>query len=612
MYKKFQIKIYITVILILRTLSQDITKTCKSLKTFNKLYKNEMNGQTLEILYQNVENSPLGVGGNGQSFQIKWNNKDATLKLVKGDPDEQSFFAEEIDFHRELNGDSIPDFIDCVYFITSNELRVFTIQELLTKDLDDEDFKDQFKNFETDQKGLFLKLLFSSLTNLYNQEIVHNDLKPKHIMLTNKGKIKIIAFGMAGYVGSRTYHTTNCYDYPKSKQNGDPKFYNNKAFDVYSMAVTTAVLRTNFNTVCYGYFQKRCQSRYWERECFVEVFKGVMSVMKIMFGTKERGKYDIMTCRDYGCVVMACLRFEVQNVPDLRLVLEAFDRVKRYRDDRREEKERVIREREKAIQFDKRQKIIDGVYNERKNLLNIEKEKKLKEEKDLLKQQQQERRDNIPRPNEIESKIVNGKKVLVMKTSGQNPRVNRPLPALKQKKISKNSNENSLSSINENEINPNDNTMEIQPQDMQAQRTNNLIIDNDSSEESQNKKKKLNPENFQNNELIDNSSEEYLSSEENQNQDQKIENLKRQKSELRKNVSETGRNKLALEEERENFEIEKENIRREKIRIKIEKIKLAGVGQNLGFNEDTFLKGGLVDGSGDDVVQDAMGKKIVV
>ena len=162
MYKKMQIKIYITVMLILTTLSQDITKTCKNLKTFNRLYKNEMNGQTIQRLYQNAQNDVLGEGGNRKAFKIKWNNKDVALKRVKGDLDDQSFFAEEIDFFREVRGDFIPDFFACVFSITDNELRVLIVQELLAKDLDDKNFKLEFKNYLTEKKVDFLKLLFSS------------------------------------------------------------------------------------------------------------------------------------------------------------------------------------------------------------------------------------------------------------------------------------------------------------------------------------------------------------------------------------------------------------------------------------------------------------------
>ena len=125
---------------------------------------------------------------------------------------------------------NFPDFNDCVYFVKKEKLKeiieVFKIQELLSKDLHEKNFKIEFRKKSEDDKGKFFKYLFKSLYYMEQKGIVHNDIKPPNIILNKKGEIKIIDFGMAGLLGEETNHVTNCFDFPKSKNRDSPKHFN--------------------------------------------------------------------------------------------------------------------------------------------------------------------------------------------------------------------------------------------------------------------------------------------------------------------------------------------------------------------------------------------------
>ena len=236
------------------------------------------------------------------------------------------------------NAESTPDYIDCIYKeITENTIKYFKIylfQEYMSHNLLASKFKYWLKYDASDyEKGAFYRSLFASLKPLADLKITHNDIKPANIMIGLNPNIstqpftpvKLIDFGLSDYYGRDTFSSTRCYDMNKPENS---KF--RVVHDIYAMAITIAELESSFSNICKEYLDNGCHENN-NQKCIDDVKLKVFNVMKPIFQTtkNEENKliFNVKKCRDFGCIVLGCLKFNASKMPSLNDILKAFDNV---------------------------------------------------------------------------------------------------------------------------------------------------------------------------------------------------------------------------------------------------------------------------------------------
>jgi len=160
----------------------------------------------------------LGQGGLGEVYKVYdlWGEKDLALKLLL-DPDFLKKFQEEFQLMTQLNYPGLVQAFDFGY--TEDSTPYFTMELAEGPHLNQRDFKEDLKELYP----VLLKLVVI-LDYIHSQGIVHCDLKPDNIRLTEDPfGLKLLDFGLAEKMGSSTKSKpkgTLAYTAPEVLKNG--------------------------------------------------------------------------------------------------------------------------------------------------------------------------------------------------------------------------------------------------------------------------------------------------------------------------------------------------------------------------------------------------------
>ena len=193
----------------------------------------------------------IAKGGMGTTYQAidDQTNHMVLLKAVSfsdlgGDWKTLDLFEREIETLKSLDHPNIPDYIDNFEFEYENETYYILIQEHVNgKSL--QQVKEEGKKFNTHEIRQILLYLLDILDYIHsiNPPVIHRDINPKNIILTEKNRVYLVDFGSAGAIAANTYMAGNTmvgtFGYMPQEQ------FVGKAVpstDLYSLAMTMVVL----------------------------------------------------------------------------------------------------------------------------------------------------------------------------------------------------------------------------------------------------------------------------------------------------------------------------------------------------------------------------------
>ena len=361
----FQIpKSFLLIITLLthKTVLIQLADTCLDIIAFNNKFASELENKSIMDIYSSLDdNSFKGKGGNGKTYKINWGSEEVALKIVKVPnlfrdqiKEEDELLADELNFLEIVNTDlsaaknsppeHVPKYLPkhCTYLVSKSSdqfgkfnIYLFIIQELLKFDLTSKNFLDIHFSNSIEKRSILYRNLFLSLKDIHNHKIVHNDIKPANLMMKEDGTIKIIDFGLSGFINTEAYYSTKCLDFPKQMIKGQQTTtdYMRTNFDIYSMAITIAMLEINskssFMNLCETYINAACYRGNKSYNCLFIIKDSVFGVMNRSFGTQRVANldYNINDCTDVGCIVMSCVTFQCSNIPTLKDIDLAFERI---------------------------------------------------------------------------------------------------------------------------------------------------------------------------------------------------------------------------------------------------------------------------------------------
>ena len=156
--------------------------------------KLEKNGPVETVKTTDIE---LGEGTYGYVYKAKDLHMDeyVAMKKIKLDLEEEgipSTALREISILRELDHPNIVHLRDCV----QNEGKLYLVFEFVDMDL--RRYMDSFSEpLEKKVVKSFLYQMLHGLNYLHSNAIMHRDLKPQNLLVSNQGRIKIADFGLA-------------------------------------------------------------------------------------------------------------------------------------------------------------------------------------------------------------------------------------------------------------------------------------------------------------------------------------------------------------------------------------------------------------------------------
>lgn len=137
----------------------------------------------------------LGEGGMGCVFQVKSRDAAAFFALKILSKEDYSVYANiyaEVYSLQDLNHPGIPK----IFEVKEDDQYVYIIQEFI-HGVDLKTLTLKYGRMEEDIVIFWMNELAEILQYLHTQGVLHRDIKPGNIMLSNDGQLKVIDFGLA-------------------------------------------------------------------------------------------------------------------------------------------------------------------------------------------------------------------------------------------------------------------------------------------------------------------------------------------------------------------------------------------------------------------------------
>uniref|UniRef100_A0AC35TGF1 Protein kinase domain-containing protein n=1 Tax=Rhabditophanes sp. KR3021 TaxID=114890 RepID=A0AC35TGF1_9BILA len=140
----------------------------------------------------------IGEGTYGVVFKARWAkmNCDVALKKIKIDKDLEgvpSTCLREVSLLKELSHPNVVKLYDAIYL----ETRLFLVFEFIDNDLKNVIKKIKNRKIPLPYIKSFAHQLLNALAYCHARRVLHRDLKPQNLLVTNSGTIKLADFGLA-------------------------------------------------------------------------------------------------------------------------------------------------------------------------------------------------------------------------------------------------------------------------------------------------------------------------------------------------------------------------------------------------------------------------------
>jgi len=153
-----------------------------------------------------------------------------------GDPCQVHRVVDEIKALQKLRSKHVVQIYD--YFVDSENQQIGIVEEYVAGP-DLQDFPPAGSHLPVNEYLLILYQVASGLSDLHEQGIIHRDIKPDNIKLTDSGLVKIIDFGLARFAGinDRTVGFSGTLVYAAPELVKDQPLGFTSAIDIYAFGV---------------------------------------------------------------------------------------------------------------------------------------------------------------------------------------------------------------------------------------------------------------------------------------------------------------------------------------------------------------------------------------
>ena len=195
----------------------------------------------------------IGEGGMGNVYLAKHTKLDRVVaiksilpELVNNDEIKKRFLNEATSMSKLQH----PNIV-AMYDYHSDDEGLYLIMEYVEgKELDDY-VRNLGKPLDEELSMVFMKQILSAFSHAHEKGIVHRDIKPGNIIISNSGEIKILDFGIAKIVGEEAHQLTKTGTQVGTVYYMSPEQVLGKKIthlsDIYSLGVTMYELVTSIN-----------------------------------------------------------------------------------------------------------------------------------------------------------------------------------------------------------------------------------------------------------------------------------------------------------------------------------------------------------------------------